>query len=74
MSIQVSPLPNAENNISSSKTEVIVIKKAKVNLNRIKKYMLRNLFQENKGDYSAEREAFLSLSFDKFLECRKKTI
>lgn len=54
--------------IDSSKTEAIVIQKAKVNLNRIKKYMLRNLFQENKGDYSAEREAFLSLSFDKFLE------
>ena len=54
--------------IDSSKTEAIVIQKAKVNLNRIKKYMLRNLFQENKGDYSTEREAFLSLSFDKFLE------
>ena len=46
----------------------IVIKKAKVNLNRIKKYMLRNLFEEKKGETNPARENFFSLSFDEFLK------
>ena len=45
-----------------------VIKKADVNLNRIKKYMLRNLFQERSGESSNSRKQFLGLSFDEFLE------
>ena len=46
----------------------IVIKKAKVNLNRIKKYILRNLFEEKKGETNHARENFFSLSFDEFLK------
>ena len=53
--------------LSPLNTEEIVIKKAKVNLNRIKKYMLRNLFQEHKGECSVEKETFLSLTFEQFL-------
>ena len=45
-----------------------VIKKADINLNRIKKYMLRNLFQERSGESSNSRKQFLGLSFDEFLE------
>ena len=46
----------------------IVIKRADVNLNRIRKYMLRNLFQEVAGEASSSREQFLRLNFDDFLE------
>jgi hypothetical protein len=45
-----------------------VIKKADINLNRIRKYMLRNLFQESCGESSDSRKQFLRLSFDDFLE------
>ena len=63
------PMPKTTflESLDPDKTEQIVFKKAKVNLNRVKKFLLRNLFQERKGDSSAEREAFFSLSFDKFL-------
>ena len=53
--------------LSKIDNEEIVIKKANVNLNRIKKFMLRNLFQERKGECSTDRETFLSLTFDEFL-------
>ena len=45
-----------------------VIKKADIYLNRIRKYMLRNLFQESCGDSSDSRKQFLMMSFDNFLE------
>ena len=45
-----------------------VIKKADVNLNRIRKYMLRNLFQEVAGEASCSRIQFLRLTFDEFLK------
>ena len=44
-----------------------VIKKADIYLNRIRKYMLRNLFQESCGDSSDSRKQFLMMSFDNFL-------
>jgi hypothetical protein len=44
-----------------------VIKKADINLNRIRKYMLRNLFQEKCGESSDLRKQFLRLTFDDFL-------
>lgn len=55
------PLVETDNN-------EIVIKKADVNLNRIRKYMLRNLFQEKCGESSDSRKQFLALSFNEFLE------
>ena len=45
-----------------------VIQKADVNLNRIRKYMLRNLFQEVAGEAGSLRIQFLRLSFDDFLK------
>jgi hypothetical protein len=45
-----------------------VIKKADIYLNRIRKYMLRNLFQESCGESSDSRKKFFMLSFDNFLE------
>ena len=44
-----------------------IILKADINLNRIRKFMLRNLFQENVGE-SDMREEFLKLSYDAFLK------
>ena len=44
------------------------IKKADVNLNRIRKYMLRNLFQEKCGESSDSRQQFFGLTFDSLLE------
>ena len=44
-----------------------VIKKADIYLNRIRKYMLQNLFQESCGDSSDSRKQFLMMSFDNFL-------
>ena len=45
-----------------------IIQKADVNLNRIRKYMLRNLFQEKCGESSKSRQQFFALTFDNFLE------
>ena len=44
------------------------IQKADVNLNRIRKYMLRNLFQEKCGESSDSRKQFFGLTFDSLLE------
>ena len=57
------PNINKEDSVSER-----VFKKAEVNLNRIRKYMLRNLFVENSDDRQKSREAFFKLSFDEFLE------
>ena len=45
-----------------------VIQKADVNLNRIRKYMLRNLFQEKCGESSDSRQQFFELTYEAFLE------
>ena len=57
--------PNVHNEGSVSEH---VMKKADINLNRIRKYMLRNLFLENSEDRRKAREAFFALTFDEFLE------
>ena len=57
------PLVEKDNNANEN-----VIKKADINLNRIRKYMLRNLFQEVAGEASSLRKQFLELSFDDFLK------
>ena len=54
-----------ENENSASE---IVIKKADVNLNRIQKFMLRQLFKDTTEETTASRNDFFQLSFDKFLE------
>ena len=63
------PLVLAQPNVSKEDSvSDSVYKKAEVNLNRIRKYMLRNLFVENSDDRQKSREAFFRLSFDEFLE------
>ena len=49
--------PNVHNEGSVSEH---VMKKADINLNRIRKYMLRNLFLENREDRRKAREAFFA--------------
>ena len=46
----------------------MVIKKADMNLTRIKKYMLRSLFQDRSAECTDSRKKFFNLNFDQFLE------
>lgn len=61
--VQTQPNVINENSVSE-----IIIKKADVNLNRIRKFMLRNLFSNDSDERQKDREAFFNFTFDEFLD------
>ena len=63
------PLVEAQPNVvNENSAPEFTIKKADINLNRIRKFMLRNLFQEKTEETASSRQNFFELSFDRFLE------
>ena len=63
------PIVEAKPNVANENSAPeIIIKKADVNLNRIRKFMLRSLFDDKTEETTNSRQNFFDLSFDQFLE------